>query len=277
MLLFRISRPVAATSTSPVGRRGFSEPSGRRLKGGRCLGRELHRKLDVALAGGFGIRSLAGQGRRLANSGEQGVAAARDQAEERRLERVGLQKVGRNVPVQVVDGHERLAVRRAGDQRDRLDGQLRSDAHLCTGRGNRFGAAHHFHRARRAAWTQAARRPQGAGRCPRDRSRRALWRGRWGPASSCRRARAHPLSRRGSSPYVYSIWTRPFCFLTTTWPRSACFATRLAFSIGRRLRIVVADWAAAARHDVPAVFLARPHLDDLALRHVVLLHVLTVC
>ena len=51
----------------------------------------------------------------LPNPGEQRVAAARDQAEERRLDRIGLEEVGRDVTVEVIDPDQRQPVR--GGQR----------------------------------------------------------------------------------------------------------------------------------------------------------------
>jgi hypothetical protein len=46
----------------------------------------------------------------LPHPGEQRVTAARDQAEKRRLERIGLQEVGSDVAVKMVDRDQRFAV-----------------------------------------------------------------------------------------------------------------------------------------------------------------------
>src|SRR4029453_11505973 len=45
------------------------------------------------------------------HASEQGVAAARNQTDEGRLERIGLQEVGGDVTVQMVHRNQRLAVR----------------------------------------------------------------------------------------------------------------------------------------------------------------------
>ena len=54
----------------------------------------------------------------VAHAGEQGVAAAGDQAEEGRLQRLGLEEVGGDVALQVVDRDQRQPPRRG----DRLGG-----------------------------------------------------------------------------------------------------------------------------------------------------------
>ena len=89
------------------------------------LGRPLDRRSawiaeaeePSALVEGLACRVVQGltdhlEARWIANAREQGVAAARDQAEERRLDRVGLEEVRRDVTVEVVDRDQRLAVRR---------------------------------------------------------------------------------------------------------------------------------------------------------------------
>src|SRR5207248_11744803 len=66
------------------------------------LVQRLARRIVQRLAEGLDARLLP-------NAGEQRVAAARDQAQERRLERLGLEEVGRHVPLDMVDAHQRLA------------------------------------------------------------------------------------------------------------------------------------------------------------------------
>ena len=69
---------------------------------------EQPRALVERLADGV-VDRAAGHGERAARADveQQRVAAAREQAEERRLERVGLEVERRDVPVQVVDRRER--------------------------------------------------------------------------------------------------------------------------------------------------------------------------
>ena len=55
------------------------------------------------------------------------MTAARDQAEERRLDRVGLQVVRRDVTVEVIDRHQRLAVCRRQRLRRAQPDQQRAD------------------------------------------------------------------------------------------------------------------------------------------------------
>ena len=102
---------------------GISKASGSPPSASRWISRaagiaepEQPRRLVEGLAGGV-VERLAEQRVALvvADAGEQRVAAAGDQAEEGRLQRLGLEEVGGDVALQVVDRDQRQPAR-GGDR-----------------------------------------------------------------------------------------------------------------------------------------------------------------
>ena len=157
----------------------------------------------------------------VADRGEHRVAAAGDQAEERRLERLGLEEVGGDVALQVVDRDQRQAARR-GDRLRRADAdQEGADQPRPDRDRDRLDVVERWRPPRPArprppappARGDAARRPPGrprrSGRAPPP-ARRSRWTGsaaRPGPPRRCRRR----TSRwPGSSSAVPALrFTRP--------------------------------------------------------------------
>src|SRR6201999_590292 len=100
---------------------------------------EQARRLVEGLTGGV-VEGLAEDlvAAVVADRGEQGVAAGGDQAEEGRLERLRLEKVGGDVALQVVDRDQRQPARGGDRLRSGDADQERTDQARPGGRGDRL-------------------------------------------------------------------------------------------------------------------------------------------
>ena len=202
----------SAASRSSAGPPGIAEP-------------EHARDLVEGLAGGV-VEGLAEHlvAVVVAHRGEQGVAAAGDQAEERRLERLGLEEVGGDVALQVVDRDQRQPPRRGDRLRGADADQQRPDQARAGGDRDRLDLVERRRRPRPARPRPPARPARGGGgRRPRARrrrsaraprpARRSRWRG-----SAGRRATAAQVSSQEVS--IARITTQSSHMISASSPLS---------------------------------------------------------
>ena len=145
-------------------------------------------------------------------AGEQGVPAAGDQAEEGRLERLGLEEVGGDVALQVVDrdqrqparGGDRLRRAEADEERADQPGPAVTATASTSSSRPRPPPAPPRPPARRARGGGGRRPPARRRRSARGRppARRSRWRGSAGrraPPRRCRRTRSRSQGSHGSA------------------------------------------------------------------------------